>query len=158
MSSVTPPYSAIPTTSGRQPEQPAVTHLGRIGLAAAVLTAAATEGIRAGGVALGAVPSHYQPLQPGPIIVVSVAAALVATGVLAALTRWVRRPVRTFRIIAGAGLLLSLAGPLQAGAGKIQGAAASGATVITMLLMHIAAATIITGLLTTLGRTARTGA
>jgi len=45
-------------------------------------------------------------------------------------------------------LSFSLGGPLQAGAGKMQGGTASGATVITMVLMHLAAAAVIVGLLT----------
>jgi len=90
-------------------------------------------------IAAGAVPASYQMLQPAPVIAISVAAALVATGVLAALARWTRRPLRTFRIIAVVALVLSFGGPLRAGAGMMQGGAVGGATVATMLVMHVVA-------------------
>ncbi len=139
-----PPRAAVERiTTGR---------LWHTGVLAAALATAAGVVIRAIGVAVGAVPASYQMLQPAPVIAISVAAALVATGLLAALARWARRPLRTFRIIALVGLLLSFGGPLQAGAGMMQGGAIGGTTVATMLVMHVVAAAIIVGLLTTRGR------
>jgi len=86
-----------------------------------------------------------------------VVAALVATGLLAALARWARRPLRTFRIIAVVALILSFGGPLQVGAGMMQGGAVGGAAVAAMLVMHVVAAAIIVGLLTTLAHTTERG-
>jgi hypothetical protein len=140
------------TTGGGRPAGIAAGRLRRAGILAAPLAAVSSLAIRTIGVAVGAVPASYQPLQPFPIIIVSLVAALVAAGLFVALARWARRPLRTFRLIALICLLLSFAGPLQAGAGKMQGGAASGATVITMLLMHVVAAAVIVATLTTLGR------
>jgi Family of unknown function (DUF6069) len=146
------PTSSLTTAHG-QTAGITIGHLWRAGALAAPLAAVSGLAIRAIGVAVGAVPAHYQPLQPLPIVIVSVMAALVASGLLAALARWARRPILTFRLIALGGLLLSFGGPLQAGAGTMQGGAASGATVATMLLMHVVAAVVIVGLLTILGHT-----
>ena len=139
-------------------ERIATGRLWRTGVLAAALAAAAGVVIRTIGVAVGTVPASYQMLQPAPVIVISVLAALVATGLLAALAQWVRRPLRTFHIIALMGLLLSFGGPLQAGTGMMQGGAVDGATVATMLVMHVVAAAIIVGLLTMRGRAPGRGA
>ncbi|HXT38332.1 MAG TPA: DUF6069 family protein [Chloroflexota bacterium] len=152
MSSTSTSSPSMPAASDRQTERIMLKCLLRAGLLAAAFAAAGTMLIRTLAIAVGAVPENYQPLQPGPVIAAPVIAALVATGVLATIARRVRRPIRAFRIVAGVGLLLSFSGPLQAGAGTMQGGTASGATVTTMLLMHIVAAVIIVGLLTTIGR------
>ncbi len=150
--------TSIPPTARRQTERIAPGRLWRAGVLAAVLAAVAGVVIRTIGVTVGAVPARYQMLQPALIVAASVVAALVATGLLAALARWTRRPLRNFRIVALVGLLLSFGGPLQAGAGMMQGGAVGGATVATMLVMHVVAAAIIAGLLTTLVRTTERGA
>jgi hypothetical protein len=138
-----------PTTVYQRPEHAVVGHLWRFGLLAALLTAAAGIIIRAIGVALGALPASYVLLQPTRIIAISVLAAIVATGLLAALARWARRPILTFRIIAAVFLAISLLGPLGAGTDDTAGGApAGGATVAIMLLMHVVAAVIIVCLLT----------
>jgi len=152
MSSTSTSSPSMPTASDCQTERIMTRRLLWAGLLAAALAAVGILLIRTLAVAAGAVPASYQPLQPGPVIAAPVVAALLATGVLEVFGRWVRRPIRTFRIVAGLGLLVSFSGPLQAGAGNMQGGIASGATVTIMLLMHIMAAIIIVGLLTTLGR------
>jgi hypothetical protein len=55
----------------------------------------------------------------GPVVVAAAAlvAGLAAWGLLALLERTVRRPARTFRIVALIVLVLSLAGPLGSGVG-----------------------------------------
>ena len=57
--------------------------------------------------------------QIGPVAVVATAlvAGLVAWALLAALERFTRRPIRIYRIIALVVLVVSLAGPLDSGAG-----------------------------------------
>ena len=56
-----------------------------------------------------------------------------------------RRPIRTFRIVAAVALVLSFATPLT-----IPGAPLS--MILTLELMHVVAAVLITGTLTTLAR------
>lgn len=56
-----------------------------------------------------------------------------------------QRPIRTFRIVAAVVLVLSFATPLT-----IPGAPLS--MILTLELMHVVAAVIITGMLTTLAR------
>ena len=147
--------SSSTTITRRQPVRVVTGHIWLAGLLAAALAAVADIVIRAIGIAVGAVPADYALLQPARIVVVSLLAALVATGLLAALARWVRRPVRTFRIVAVVFLVISFLGPLGAGAATSSGGPASGGTIATMLLMHIVAAAIIIGVLTMPGRAAR---
>jgi hypothetical protein len=52
---------------------------------------------------------------PATVAFTALVAALAAWGLLALLERTVRRPVRTYRIIASILLILSLAGPLGSG-------------------------------------------
>lgn len=54
---------------------------------------------------------------PAAVVVTGLIAGLAAWGLLALLERTVRRPARTFRIIALIVLVLSLAGPLGSGVG-----------------------------------------
>jgi hypothetical protein len=58
-----------------------------------------------------------QHLGPAAVAVTALLAGLAAWALLALLERTVRRPVRTYRIIASIVLLLSLAGPLGSGVG-----------------------------------------
>lgn len=138
-----------PTITQGQPERAVTSRLWWAALLAAVLTAVAVLVIRAVGVAIGTVPADYVVLQPARIVVVSVLAAVVGAVLLAALARWARHPMRTFRIVAGVFLVISLLGPLGAGADTSAGGPASGATIATMLLMHVVAAVVIVGVLTT---------
>lgn len=129
-----------PTVALRQSERIAAGRLWLSGLIAALLAAIAGIAIRALGVAAGAIPADYTLLQPARVIAVCVLAALAATVLLALLARWMRHPVATFRIVAAVFLVISLAGPLGTGA--------AGATIATMLVMHIVTATIVVGVLT----------
>lgn len=147
--------TSYPTITQDQPERAVTSRLWWAALLAAVLTAVAVLVIRAVGVAIGTVPADYVVLQPARIVVVSVLAAVVAAALLAALARWTRHPVRTFRIVAVVFLLISLLGPLGAGADTSSGGPASGATIVTMLLMHLVAAAIIVAVLTLPRRAAR---
>jgi hypothetical protein len=56
-----------------------------------------------------------QHIGPAAVALTALVAALAAWGLLALLERIVRRPVRTYRIIASIVLLLSLVGPLGSG-------------------------------------------
>ncbi|MFG1891157.1 DUF6069 family protein [Micromonospora sp. NPDC049051] len=55
---------------------------------------------------------------PAAVVVAALVAGLAAWGLLALLERTVRRPARTFRVIALIVLVLSLAGPLGSGVGS----------------------------------------
>lgn len=101
--------------------------------------------------ALGAMPQDFVVQDSGPITVTPVvlssligtAGAAVVFTIVALLSR---RPIRTFRIVAAVVLVLSFATPLT-----IPGAPLS--MILTLELMHVVAAVIITGMLTTLART-----
>jgi hypothetical protein len=58
-----------------------------------------------------------QPVGPAAVAVTALVAGLAAWGLLTLLERTVRRPARTYRIIASIVLILSLAGPLGSGVG-----------------------------------------
>ncbi|MEU8263690.1 DUF6069 family protein [Micromonospora sp. NPDC048999] len=58
-----------------------------------------------------------QHIGPAAVVVAALIAGLAAWGLLALLERTVRRPARTFRIIALIVLVLSLVGPLASGVG-----------------------------------------
>ena len=100
--------------------------------------------------ALGAIPQTVllpppmsQPITVVLVIINSFVPAIVAGVFLALLNRFARRPVRLFRIIAAVLLLLSFANPFT-----IPGAPP--AMIIALDLMHVVAAAIIVGVLTTL--------
>lgn len=141
-----------PTITQAQPERAVTRHLWRAALLAAILATVAGLVIRGIGITAGAVPADFALLQPARIIVVSLLAAMVAAALLAALARWARHPIRTFRIVAGVFLVISLLGPLGASADTSSGGPASGAAIAIMLMMHIVAAVVIVVVLTTLTR------
>jgi hypothetical protein len=87
--------------------------------------------------ALGAMPQDFVVQGSGPITLAPVIFAVV---VLLS-----RRPIWTFRIVAVVALVLSFVTPLT-----IPGAPLS--LILTLELMHVVAAVIITGVLTTLAR------
>jgi hypothetical protein len=91
------------------------------------------------------VPTFDQPtpITVVPVIINSFAPALVAGVLLALLNRFARRPVRVFRVIAAIALVLSFANPFM-----IPGAPL--VMIIVLNLMHVIAAAIIVGVLTTL--------
>jgi hypothetical protein len=101
--------------------------------------------------AAGAIPqtvliptmAEPMPITVVPVIINSFVPALVAGVFLALLNRFTRRPIRIFRIISAVLLLLSFANPFT-----IPGAPP--AMIIALNLMHVIAAAIIVGVLTTL--------
>ena len=88
-------------------------------------------------------PAGLQPLGLGTVLVTSAGAAIGAAAVLALFGRLARWPLRTFRLVAAVVLVLSLATPLT-----IPGPPP--AMVLALALMHILAAAVIMGILTTL--------
>lgn len=85
-------------------------------------------------------------LPVGMVILASVVPALVATGLLAAMNRFMARPSRVFAGLASVGALLSMGGPLT-----LEGA--DGTTKAALALMHVIAAVAISGALLLKGRT-----
>lgn len=93
----------------------------------------------------GVVVNGQMPITLSMVATMSVLGAFAATLVYAFVGRFAWRPVRVFRIVAALALLFSFGGPFS-----IAGAPA--AMIATLLLMHVIAATVIVGLLTTMGR------
>jgi hypothetical protein len=89
------------------------------------------------------VPGLNLPITAMPVILNSFVPAILAGALLAVLNRFARSPVRLFRIIAVVLLLLSFLNPFT-----IPGAPL--AMILTLDLMHVVAAAIIVGVLTTL--------
>lgn len=118
------------------------------GLLAAIVAAAANAVLYLVASVVGAVPQDVIVNGQGPITLPMVAAtsmfgAVAGTIVYALVGRFVRRPVRVFRVVAAVALVFSFAGPFT-----IPGAPA--VMVTTLLLMHVIAAAVVVGLLTTM--------
>ena len=99
---------------------------------------------------LGAMPQDFVvqgsgPITLTPVVLSSLIGAAGAAMVFTAVALLSRRPIRTFCIVAAVVLVLSFATPLT-----IPGALLS--MILTLELMHVVAAVIITGMLTTLAR------
>jgi len=118
----------------------------RAGFLAAGLSALTNALIFALAVAAGVFASLWlRPDAPGemfvgPIVLVSVLGALAGAGVYVLLRKWSRQPERTFAVVAGVVLLLSLAAPF----------AIPGTTVaqgLVLNLMHVVVAAFTVGLL-----------
>ena len=100
--------------------------------------------------ALGTMPEDFVvqdsgPITLAPVVFSSLIGAAGATLVFVVVALLTRRPIRTFRVVAAVVLVVSFATPLT-----IPGA--SLLLILTLELMHVVAAVIITGMLTTLAR------
>ena len=100
--------------------------------------------------ALGAMPQDFVvqgsgPITLAPVVLSSLIGAAGAAVIFAVVVLLLRRPIWTFRIVAVVALVLSFVTPLT-----IPGAPLS--LILTLELMHVVAAVIITGVLTTLAR------
>lgn len=137
-------------TPVRREERVAWGRLVPAGLLAALAAAAANAVVYLVATAAGAMPQDVVVNGQGPITLPMVAGmsafgAAAGAVVYALVGRFARRPVRVFRVVAAAALVLSFAGPFT-----IPGAPAS--MVAALLLMHAVAAAVVVGLLTTLAR------
>ncbi len=127
--------------------------LGRLlwaGPLAAIAAAAANTIVYFVAFALGAMPRDVvvegsEPVTLGPVVFSSLVGAVGAVVLFAIVALLARRPIRVFRIVAAVALVLSFATPFT-----IPGAPV--AMVATLLLMHVVAAVVIVGILTTLAR------
>ncbi|MCA1717439.1 MAG: DUF6069 family protein [Actinobacteria bacterium] len=100
--------------------------------------------------ALGTMPQDFVvqgsgPITLAPVVVSSLIGAAGAAVIFTIVALLTRRPIRTFRVVAAVVLALSFATPLT-----IPGAPLS--MILTLELMHVVAAVIIVGMLTTLAR------
>lgn len=116
------------------------------GLVAAVLNAV----VYLVAAALGAMPQDLDingqgPLTLGPVMSLLFVPALVGGVVFALLGRFTRRPVTIFRILAAVLLVLSFVTPFSIPAAPV-------GMIVALELMHVIAAVVIVGVLTTLGR------
>jgi len=93
---------------------------------------------------LGGAGSPIEPLPAFMVAIATAVPALAAAGLLALLARFTRRPILIFQIIATAFALLSLGGPLSLPVDTT--------TKLVLSLMHLVAAAVITGVLTTWSR------
>jgi hypothetical protein len=88
-------------------------------------------------------PGGPMPVTVAAVIINSFLPAIVAGVFLALLNRFTRRPVRIFRIVSVVLLLLSFANPFTIPGAPI-------VMIVALNLMHVVAAAIIVGVLTTL--------
>ncbi len=85
------------------------------------------------------------PVTLGAVVSISFVPALLGALLFAVMGRFMRRPIRTFRVVATVVLVLSFATPFTLPGAPL-------AMIAALLLMHVIAAAAITGVLTTLGR------
>lgn len=121
-----------------------------VGPLAGVAAAAANVVVFYLGVALGLVSdtvsvSNGQPLTATAVVISSFIPAIAGAILFALLGRFTRRPVRIFRVVAVVVAVLSLVTPFT-----IPGI--TGGMVFVLLLMHVVAAVVITGVLTAVAR------
>lgn len=121
----------------------------------AVITAVIVNSIvRVIAVPLLHIPTEFQPLSWGQFIFLTVVGTSLGGVVFAVVARFAKRPIRTFRIIAVVALLLSWLpdfGLLAAG-DRAPYPGVSPASVGVLMLMHVLAAVVSVGILTTLAR------
>jgi len=132
-----------------QSEQIVLSRLWWVGPLAVIASAAANLIVRLIALALLNIPPHFRPLDiPGPTVSLTIIGVTGAVIVFAVVSRLARRPIRIFRVIALVVLLLSFLPDLRMLAIPNVGAQAVG----TLMFMHIVAAAISVGMLTTLVR------
>lgn len=132
----------------RDEERVAWGRLVPVGLLAAFVAAIANAVVYLVAVAAGAMPQDIVVNGQGPITLpvvatMSVFGAVAGTAVYALIGRFAQRPVRVFRVVAAVVLVLSFVTPFT-----ISGAPVS--MILALELMHVFAAAVIVGLLTTM--------
>ena len=121
-----------------------------VGPLAGVAAATVNALIHFGALALGAIPEGFvvsgrMPVALIPVVVSSFVPALLGAALLAILGRFAGRPIRTFRIVAGVAVVSSFATPITLPGAPV-------AMISALMVMHVAAAAVIVGVLTTLAR------
>ncbi len=109
-------------------------------LVAVAVSSAANIALWLTSVGLGLVPGDFWVLQPLSIAASTLTFTLLGALALAVLARVSRNPMRTWRVVAIAGLLLSFTNPFMLLTGSMPGFPVPNAsTVAVMLLMHTVA-------------------
>lgn len=108
--------------------------------------------IRTIAVAFFGVPESFQYLQAATIIGSTIVYLLLALLVFVLVSRFARRPIRIYRVVAFVALCVSLLTPAMALKGLMPVPGMSLAIFWTMVVMHLVSASIVVGLLTTLTR------
>jgi hypothetical protein len=135
------------TTAPAQLEQIRISRLWWVGPLAVVATVAANLIVRLAALALFDIRPNFPPLSnAGPTVAFTIIGTSGAVIVFAIISRFARRPVRLFRIIAAIVLLISFLPDVRML--PFESAAAVG----TLMLMHVVAAAVSVGMLTTLAR------
>ena len=150
MSFTTSPPEATDTATVGSDRYP-IGRLWRTGTVAAAVAVAINLVIWAIGRGLLDVSDEFQPLETPILVIVSTVIGMAAaTAVFAALVRFVRRPIPVFQIVAAVFLLLSLGGPFS----QRSEPGGDAAAVVTLIAMHLAAASVAVYFLTTRTREA----
>jgi hypothetical protein len=131
-------------------ERIALSKLWWVGLLAVALATLVNALVRALALALLDVDPAFMPLQSPSFVALTVVGAGAGVGVYWLLGRLSRRPITTFRLVALVALVLSFLPDIGLLAGGVPGA--TWATVGVLMFMHLLAALITVGLLTTLAR------
>jgi hypothetical protein len=123
-----------------------------VGLLAIVLSTVANLALRAIALTMSTVSPEFVPLSmPQPTIFFTVLGVLPAVLVFALVGRFVRRPARTYTIIAAIALLISLIPDVMMIVDPTSAPFPGGTVVnvITLMVQHVVAAVIVVWLLTT---------
>ena len=151
MSSITNPSPvATSSSASREPRAARRGGFARIGLATVIAAVLANTVVYFIGSALVGYDQRFLPLaNVSGAIVFTLPAAIVAVLLYAALLRFARKPARTFTIIAAV-VFIATAVPDFTYIPSVPGV--TGAQTAVLVLMHVIAACVIVGMLTTLTR------
>jgi Family of unknown function (DUF6069) len=126
-----------------------------VGLLSIGVTVLADLLVRTVAIAFFGVPERFVYLQAPLLIGSIVCFGVLATLVFALLTRFARRPVRLYAILASIALLVSFLNPIMALSGLFPAAGMNLHIFWTMIVMHCVAALIMVSLLTRLALTSK---
>jgi hypothetical protein len=143
------------TTEALQTERVVMGRLWWVGLLAMGVSITANLVVRLAALAVFDVHPEFAPLAGvGPTMVFTTLGVLGAVVVFAVLGRFARRPLRVFRVVAVLVLVLSFLPDfwLLAARDRLPFPGTTLASVATLMFMHVVAAAIAVGMLTTTGR------
>jgi hypothetical protein len=122
--------------------------LGAVALAASIV---ANLGVRTIALAFIDVADDFQPLQPGPIIVVTTIGVVLAMLAFVIVSRVSRTPRHTYRLVALVALVVSLIpniGLLISPPDQEQFTGVTNSAVVVLMLLHVVTAAIVVAVLT----------
>lgn len=133
------------------PRRVGMNRLVKYGLLAVIVASAANALVRVIALAAFDIPAAFElfPLGWGPVIAFTTIGAVGATVVYGLLTRFTKRPNRTFTIVAAVALLLSFAGPVSMFLAQPSGVPGfPGSVFVTLVLLHVIPAAVSVSVLT----------